>query len=150
MAGSVRTTAMNRDRPRPADVEARLEGLGPVLARVPGVVFAYLFGSAASGGLGPLSDVDVAIFVDEGSDRDATRFRALDAVTRHLGTDAVDLVVLNDAPTALLARILPARRVIADSQPFVRHRFESLEMRKAADFRIFERRILERRFGRGG
>jgi hypothetical protein len=31
-----------------------------------------------------------------------------------------------------------------------RHRFESLEARKAADFRVFERRLLERRFGHGG
>jgi len=58
--------------------------------------------------------------------------------------------VLNTAPSALLARLLPGRRVILDREPFRRHRYESLEARKAADFRIFERRLLERRFARGG
>jgi hypothetical protein len=44
-----------------------------------------------------------------------------------------------------IARMLPALRVIVDGEPFVSHRFESLEGRKPVDFRIFERRLLERR-----
>jgi hypothetical protein len=39
--------------------------------------------------------------------------------------------------------------VIADKDPFLRHRFESLELRKFLDFRIFEQRLLDARFARG-
>jgi hypothetical protein len=48
----------------------------------------------------------------------------------YLGTDSVDLVVLNRAPTALLGRIVRDRRVILDREPFLRHRFESLALRQ--------------------
>jgi hypothetical protein len=140
---------MNRGRPLPADIAAKLATLGEALEACPGLVFAYLFGSAAQERLTPLSDIDVAAFFAEGRDLDECRLEALRRVTRHLGTDEVDLVVLNTAPSALLARLLPTRRVLCDRDPFCRHRFESLEARKAADFRIFERRLLERRFGHG-
>lgn len=140
---------MNRGRPLPGDIEARLASLGEILEECPGLVFAYLFGGAARGRLTPLSDVDVAAFFDEACDVGACRLEALARATRHLGTDEVDLVALNTAPTALIGRILGTRRVICDREPFRRHRFESLETRKAADFRIFERKLLERRFGRG-
>ncbi len=138
---------MNRGRPLPGDIEARLASLGEILDECPGLVFAYLFGGAARGRLTPLSDIDVAAFFD--GDVDEGRLEALARATRHLGTDEVDLVALNTAPTALIGRILGTRRVICDRDPYRRHRFESLETRKAADFRIFERKLLERRFGRG-
>lgn len=140
---------MQRSGRLPADIEERLASLGAALASCPGVLFAYLFGGAARGRLTPLSDVDVAVFLEETGDLQALRLEALATVTRHLGTDAVDLVVLNTAPSSLLARLLPTRKVILDREPFRRHRYESLEVRKAADFRIFERRLLERRYPRG-
>jgi predicted nucleic acid-binding protein len=50
---------------------------------------------------------------------------------------------------ALLGRILQSRRVIADKDAFLRHRFESLALRKFLDFRIFERRFRDARFTSG-
>jgi len=47
------------------------------------------------------------------------------------------VVVLNTAPTALTGRILQARQVIFDRDPFRRHLFESLALREFFDFRIF-------------
>jgi predicted nucleotidyltransferase len=135
--------------PLPADIDRRLATLGDALKDSPGLLFAYLFGGAAEGRLTPLSDVDVAVFFDEACDLVEARLHAGLRATRHLGTDEVDLVVLNSAPTALLGRILKSRRVICDRDPFRRHRFESLALREFFDFRIFEHRLLERRFGRG-
>jgi predicted nucleotidyltransferase len=59
---------MIRDRRLPDGIEARIESLGRALERCPHVVFAYLFGSAATGRLRPLSDVDVAVYLDETAD----------------------------------------------------------------------------------
>ncbi|MGH7266239.1 MAG: type VII toxin-antitoxin system MntA family adenylyltransferase antitoxin [Candidatus Rokuibacteriota bacterium] len=136
---------MIRGKPLSPDVVGRLGSLGQALERCPAVVFAYLFGGAAAGRLTPLSDVDVAVYLDPAADPVAARLRAHEAAVHHLVTDEVDLVVLNSAPTALVGRILTGRRVILDRDPFLRHRFESLAMREFADFRIFERTLLERR-----
>jgi uncharacterized protein len=130
-------------------VPERLETLGEVVAAVPGVVFAYLFGSYSTGQAGPLSDVDVAVYLAEGVDELDTRLLVLDMVSRHLGTDRVDVVVLNSAPVALAGRVLQTRRVIVEHDAFARHRYESSVIRQFADFRVFERRHLARRYGRG-
>jgi predicted nucleotidyltransferase len=140
---------MRRGAPLPAGIEHRLATLGAVLEGHPAVRFAYVFGGAGRRDLRPLSDVDVAVYLDEAVDPVPARLDLIGVVTKHLGTDEVDLVVLNRAPTALLGRIVQSRRVIADKDPFLRHRFESLELRKFLDFRIFEQRLLDARFARG-
>lgn len=141
---------MIQKAPLPADIKERLTTLGQALERCPGVVFAYLFGGAAAGRLRPLSDVDVAVYLDETVDSVEGRLEAIGVATAHLGTDEVDLVVLNTSPTALAGRILQTRRVICDRDPFRRHRFESLTLREFFDFRIFEHRLLARRYRRYG
>lgn len=69
-------------------------------------MFAYLFGGAAAGRLRPLSDVDVAVYLDEAVAAIEGRLEAVGVATANLGTDEVDLVVLNTAPTTLVGRIL--------------------------------------------
>lgn len=133
----------------PEGIQVRLATLGQALARYPGVVFAYLYGGAATGDLKPLSDVDVAVYLDGGVDPLEGKLEALGVTTAHLGSDEVDLVVLNTAPTALTGRILQTRRIILDREPFRRHRFESLALREFFDFRILEHRLLSRRYGGG-
>ncbi len=133
----------------PGHIELRLRTLGAALEKCPAVVFAYLFGGAATGRLGPLSDVDVAAYLEETPDPVEARLEALGAVTAHLGTDEVDLVVLSAAPISVTGRILQTRRVICDRDPFRRHCFESLALREFFDFRIFEHRLLARRYGGG-
>ena len=140
---------MRRGAPLPAQIEERLATLGAILAPEPAVKFAYVFGGAGRGVLHPLSDVDVAVYLDEAVDPVQARIDLIGVVTKHLGTDELDLVVLNRAPTALLGRILQSRKVIVDKEPFLRHRFESLALRTFLDFRIFERRFLDTRFARG-
>ena len=140
---------MIRGKPLPQGIEERLATLGHALEACPDVVFAYLFGSAATGNLRPLSDVDIAVYLDETADPVDVRLDVLGMVTKHLGTDEVDLVVLNTAPTALSGRILGTRRVILDREPFRRHRFESLALRKFFDFRSVEHRLLSQKYARG-
>jgi len=140
---------MIRQKPLPTDIATRLSDLGRALESCPAVVFAYLFGGAARGDLTPLSDVDLAVYVAETADLIEARLDVVGAVTSHLGTDEVDVVILNTAPTALVGRILGTRRVILDREPFRRHRFESLRLREYLDFRIFEHRLLSRRYPGG-
>ena len=119
-----------------------LTRLEAALAGEPDVLFAYLFGSQATGGSHPSSDVDVAVFLRDGADPFETRLQLLGVLERALGTDAIDLVVLNTAPLSLAGRILTTRRVLVDSEPHRRHLYESLTGRMYCDFRFREKRLL--------
>lgn len=131
----------------PANIEQRLDDLGDVIAAASAEVdFAYVFGSVAAGRQTPRSDVDLAVHVSGPADGWAVRLEVARAASRHLGTDAVDVVLLNAAPIALAGRILTTRRVVLDRVPFARHRYESLTARMFQDFRIREHRLLTQRY----
>jgi predicted nucleotidyltransferase len=134
----------------PLDLEARLSGLGDAIAAAcPGVLFAYLFGSIGTSAQTPRSDVDLAIFVEPETDRVAAQLTVARAAARQLGTDAVDVVLLNSAPVSLAGRVLGSRRVLLDRDPYARHRYESATARLFQDFRIRERRVLAARSAHG-
>lgn len=133
----------------PDDIDRRLASLAEAFSGSSSVRFAYLFGSAARGELGPLSDVDVAVYLEEGVDPVDSRLDVTEALSRHLGTDSLDVVVLNTAPTSLVGRALMDRVVVLDRDPFLRHAFESKALRQFYDFRMMEKRVLDRRFASG-
>jgi uncharacterized protein YutE (UPF0331/DUF86 family)/predicted nucleotidyltransferase len=133
----------------PAAIRPRLETLGAALLNAcGGIEFAYLFGSAARAELTSRSDIDIAIHLEDHVDPVWARLEAARAAAIHLGTDAVDLVVLNTAPLATAGRILTSREVILDRVPFRRHAYESATARMFYDFRLREQRLLSARFGR--
>ena len=115
----------------------------------PKVVFAYLFGSLAGGSPKPFSDVDIAVFVNDCKNFSETKLEILEKLTEVLQTDEIDLVVLNTASLPLAINILKKKKVLVDKQPYVRHAFESLTMRKNFDFSIKESAILRRRYMNG-
>jgi predicted nucleotidyltransferase len=73
------------------------------------VLEAYLFGSAAHGRAQPHSDVDVAVFVNEALCEDGEfgyRAGLMTALMEGLGSNEVDVVILNHAPPLLYHRVL--------------------------------------------
>ena len=111
------------------------------------VIFAYLFGGLLKDRQSPLSDVDIAVYIKNIKNLDYLDL--FDKTTNVLGTDEVDIVVLNTSPISLTGRILQNRKILIDKDPFLRHRYESITLRKYFDFAIKERDILERRYGIG-
>jgi len=78
---------------------------------------AYLFGSQASGRAQSHSDIDIAVRVDEGS-LDGPEYGYAAELTAHLmsalGSNDVDVVILNGAPPVLYHRVLrDGRRILA-------------------------------------
>jgi predicted nucleotidyltransferase len=123
------------------------------------VVSAELFGSYASGRPGPLSDVDVAVWLDpdlDSAERFAARLRLLDSAAAALGTEEVDLVVLNDAPPLLQHRARRGAIRLVDRDAPRRVRFEADALVRYLDTaplrqelaRGLEHRLEEERFGR--
>ena len=112
------------------------------------VLFSYLFGSFAYGRTTPLSDVDVAVYVD-GEDFAEKRLEILGNLVEILKTDDVDLVILNRAPLPLRMRVLQKKVLLVDNDPFARHDFESATIRSYLDFSKIEKFILKRRYLHG-
>ena len=89
--------------------ERLLVRLARALAPRDEVLEAYLFGSHARGRAGPDSDVDVAVYIDETAAEEGHwgyRAELTTDLMAALGTDDVDVVVLNEAPILLYHRVL--------------------------------------------
>ena len=113
------------------------------------VKFAYLFGSMASGRTGPMSDVDIAVYLDDDAVQPDTRLEILGQLMDIFETDEIDLVVLNRAALSLRMSAIKNRIVLTNNKPFERHLFESKTMREYFDFSRFEKNILTRRYLNG-
>ena len=131
----------------PEDIYKRIDLLSDLFLKDSNIIFAYLFGGLARDKRKPLSDVDLGIYV-----KNSKRLNFLSLfrkISQILGTDEIDLVVLNSAPISLAGRILKNKKILIDKDPFLRHQYESLIMRKYFDFTLKEKEILHRRYGLG-
>jgi predicted nucleotidyltransferase len=135
---------MIRYKPLPEDIKQRLPLAAEYLRSHPKVVFAYLFGGLARAGRHPLSDVDVAVWLTSTRNAAKTKMELIENLIDVLGTEEIDLVVLNAQENIpLAAEVLRGCKVIVDKAPFERHKFESLTLRKYFDFQPRELNILK-------
>jgi len=131
---------------------AKIQDLTPIidlLRQDKRIKFAYLFGSRVSGQAGPLSDTDIAVFLDEDCDPAEEKLQLIGQLMAHLGMAPFDLVILNTAPLPLAARVIRCSKVLVEQNPFARHLYESRIMREYYDFSLLEASILNRRFALG-
>jgi predicted nucleotidyltransferase len=138
---------MIRFKKIPEDIYKRIDLLTDLLMEDSNIIFAYLFGGLVRGKRRSLNDVDLGIYV-----KNIKRLNFLSLfskMSQTLGTDEIDLVVLNSAPISLAGRILCQRKMLIDKDPFLRHKYESRILREFFDFAIKEREILHRRYGIG-
>ena len=133
----------------PPDILSRISAAGQVLAEDERVVFGYLFGGLASGRVNPLSDADIAVFLNRTDSLAEYKLGLFDRLTAALGTAELDLVVLNAAPISLAGRVLQNKKLLADKEPFKRHEYESVTLREFFDFRVKEETLFARRYGIG-
>ncbi|MEW6418603.1 MAG: nucleotidyltransferase domain-containing protein [Nitrospirota bacterium] len=138
---------MIRYRLIPEDIHQKINSLTGFLFNDPNIVFAYLFGGLLKDKPNPLSDVDVAVYVKNTKKLDYLEL--FSNIANVLGTDEIDLIILNTAQISLAGRVLQNRKVLIDKYPFLRHKYESIILREFFDFAIKERDILKRRYGIG-
>ena len=150
---------MLAERPLPRDLDSRIRALGEAWAEDPEIAATYLFGSRAGSRPGPRSDVDLAVVLREGLD-DAARWRkrldlTVDAC-RRLGTEAVDVIVLEDAPTVLGHRVLAHGVLLSGREPrrrvqvverILRQYLDEAYLRRVLDAGLIQR-LREGRFAR--
>lgn len=147
------------ERPLPTDLDDRILVLAAAWARDSEIAAVYLFGSRGSGHPGPRSDIDLAVTLGPSLDAAARwrkRLALMAEASRRLGTDAVDVVVLEDAPVVLGHRVLGRGRLLCEPDPrrraavaerILRRYLDEEPLRRALD-RGLARRIREGRFAR--
>jgi len=117
-----------------------------VLENKESIVFAYLFGSSATKTFTPMSDIDIAVYLNPNVDISKERLDLVGDLMLALKTDNIDLVILNTSPLPLKARVVQNKEILVDKSPSLRHSFESLVLRQYYDFSIKENNIFRRRF----
>jgi predicted nucleotidyltransferase len=140
---------MIRYSPLPRNIDDLLPEAFEYLRSEKDILFAYLFGSLVDRNVGPLSDVDIAVYLAEKVSFAEEKLEIIGNLGNMLRTDEIDLVVLNKAPLTLRMKILEKKKIIVDKEPFLRHHYESLTMRQYFDFSFKESSILSKRFLRG-
>lgn len=104
------------------------------------VVFAYLFGSQVEGKTGPLSDIDVAVYLDEkipSQECFDLKLKILGGLMDIFKTDNIDVVILNEAPPLLSHRILKEGKLVFSSDEKKRLGFETKAVMQYLDWKPY-------------
>ena len=112
------------------------------------VLVAYLFGSHATGRAGQASDRDIAVLLEAGLTRQERGRWQLELIGRLIDfyrSDAIDLVILNDAPPLLRFEVIRVRHVIYNRDDEARVAFEVRTMQEWFDWAPRYRRMQQAR-----
>lgn len=102
-------------------IAKEIKNLIPLFGSYPEVKLVYLFGSRATGKIGPLSDYDFAAYLDEKDEKKRfdLRLKLMGKISSKLKTDNLDLVVLNDIDgPELKYNIIKEGILILEKEPF--------------------------------
>lgn len=132
-----------RNDGKPIRIDHRLGALEELLARTPGLIAAYLFGSYGTARQTPLSDVDLALVFRAGKSPDfrgEMRLRAdiLDA----LQEEDVSIVILDRAPSPFQYEVLATGRRLYCADEAALADFVERVLKVYCDFAIDHRHFL--------
>lgn len=102
------------------------------------IIALYLFGSRASSTEGPLSDIDIAVLLQQGLGKDTYNEKELfylGKANELLHTDEVSFVVLNKAPLTIRHGIITDSRVLYSRDENARMAFEEMVIDEYMDFK---------------
>ena len=104
------------------------------------IVLAYLFGSLVKRKKGPANDIDVAVLISpdrlnalDQAEPYGYRARLIVELTGHLGTNKIDLVLLNQSSPVLLRQVIGKGRLICCVSEEQRILFETSALQRYAD-----------------
>lgn len=103
----------------------------------------YLFGSYAKDTAGPLSDLDIAVLLDECLDKQERfdlKLKLINGISAILKTDKLDVVVMNEAPLLLNYNIIKGGRILDSKDEAERVRFETRILSRYLDRRYYDER----------
>jgi predicted nucleotidyltransferase len=129
------------------DIESLRRHVEVVVEEQMEVTLVYLFGSQATGEVGPLSDVDLAVLLAPGAPVAQIRSRLAHAFSAALEGAAVDLVILNRAPIELAYAVIAQGELFYERDRAGRIEYEADVMSRYGDYlpylRMQRQEILE-------
>ena len=114
------------------------------------ILLAYIFGSVARREVGPLSDIDFAVYFDESLQKslmDEIYLESVNKLTEILG-DEVDLVNMNKANILLKFNIIKSGEVIFQKSQDDKIRIESDIIQKNLDTKYYRKRHVDEKIER--
>jgi predicted nucleotidyltransferase len=114
--------------------------------KFPGICFAYLFGSAVNGNLSPLSDIDIAIYLDPHTDRIKLLPEIAGVVEKIFPGRETDIVLLNEAGELIAMEALKGKILFIREEALDLHaEFYSVTCRLSEDRLVWMKRQLNYR-----
>ena len=110
-----------------------LDAVRNYLTGEPDVSLAYVFGSQASGLIGPLSDYDIGLLVEPSPGRER-RYRLHRTLLRLLKADRLDLVFLDEAPVELAYAVIAKGQLLYQQDLATRVEFEACVLSRYGDY----------------
>lgn len=112
-----------------------------LFSNIRGIRFSYLFGSVLQGRMGPLSDIDIAVNLDNSAHNFDTHLMIHHQLEKTLKRK-IDLVILNDTKNLyLIESILKHGIVITDHTEDFRLYYETMMHHRILDYKHFKRMI---------
>ena len=138
--------------------EAQQKKLKDHLSQKDEIIFAYIYGSVARNQDTRLSDIDLAIYIDEDKKPAAGPFgyrSDLIAELQPLAGNDIDLIILNDASNLLAYNVFKEGSLLFNKDPDLRTRVQAKTVDKYLDFlpmlrvqeKYLKERIEQNRFG---
>ncbi|MFW6111108.1 MAG: type VII toxin-antitoxin system MntA family adenylyltransferase antitoxin [Thermoproteota archaeon] len=123
-----------------------IEGVKAFLERQEHVMVAYLFGSRVKGGVGVLSDIDIAVLLDGKLDKQEIfdlRLKLINCLSSILKTDNIDVVVMNIAPLSLNYNIISEGKILHSKDDRERVRFETRILSRYLDRKYYDEKYVD-------
>lgn len=133
---------MIKDRAILHDVQRIFPLLKEKLRAQKDLVFAYIFGSYGLGEPGPMSDVDVAVYLKNSKDYFERKIELNLLITETLRTDEVDIAILNEAPIEFAFNILKTSTLLFSKNEDLRVNYETKIMKFYQDFEYCRKRMI--------
>ncbi|RKY69030.1 MAG: nucleotidyltransferase [Candidatus Latescibacterota bacterium] len=114
------------------------------------VKLVYLFGSYAKGETNKLSDIDIAVYLDERlskKDKFRLQLKLISELSSLLKTDKIDLIIMNETPLLLNYNIIKDG-IILKSEEKLRVKIESEVMSKYLDRKYYDDRHVREKIKR--
>lgn len=110
------------------------EKMPDIVSKLREIRLVYLFGSQVDGRLGPMSDYDVGVLIDRTGDERQVHARLTHELVCALGTDQVNVVLLNRAPIELAYAIIVQGRVLYQRDVATRVEYEAQVLSRYGDY----------------
>lgn len=129
----------------------KIEKAKKLLSSENNVVLAYLFGSVAEGLAGPLSDIDIAVYLKDAAHCDECHLKLLEKLMSAMATENLDVLILNKAAVVIQFEAIRNGVILKEDKLF-RVSYESLVLQEYLDtvyLREVQRNYMRRQLMKG-